>query len=280
MIDLLPATATSHFVEVNGVKLHYLDYGLAGRQPLLFVHGGAAHAHWFDFVAPGFSADHHVRSLDQRGHGDSAWAEPAAYSFKIYAADLNAFVEALDLRDFVLIGHSMGGIVSLLYAATYPGRVGRLVIVDSTMRHSTDRVAQMREIGTRPATRYATQEDLVARYRLRPFEGAHQAAPEVIQRMALYSGRQEADGSWRHKADRRMYARFEPVASVPLWAQIKVPTLAVKGDRTTRFTPEVLAEIRALAPQVQLAEVPGSDHHVMLDNPQGFVDAVRKFLQT
>src|SRR4051812_45643556 len=76
------------FVEVNGVKLHYLDYGTAGGAPMLCLHGGAVNAHWFDFVAAGFNQRYHVRALDQRGHGDSAWAEPPVYTYAAYAADV------------------------------------------------------------------------------------------------------------------------------------------------------------------------------------------------
>jgi pimeloyl-ACP methyl ester carboxylesterase len=246
---------------------------------MLCVHGGAAHAHWFDFVAPGFIPDHHVYSMDLRGHGDSAWAEPHTYSWKHYAEDVNTVVEQLDLRDFVLVGHSMGGMVSLVYAATHPGRMAQLVIIDSIMLMPMDRVTRMREFGTKPARDYSTQEELVARYRLEPAE-TQMAAPEVIHRMALHSGRQDANGRWQHKADRRVYANFQQIAGVPLWEKVKVPALVVKGERSTRFTPEVLAEVRARAPQVQMAEVPASDHHITLDNPQGFIDVVRQFLKS
>ena len=245
---------------------------------MLCIHGGAAHAHWFDYVAPGFIADHHVLSLDLRGHGDSAWAEPRTYSWKTYAEDLNAFVEKLDLRDFVLIGHSMGGMISLVYAATHPGRLGTLVIVDSIMLMPMDRVTRMREFGRKPARSYATQEELVARYRLEPAE-TQMAAPEVIERMALHSGRQDADGRWHHKADRGVYANFEQIAGVPLWEKVKVPALAIRGERSTRLTPEVMREINARAPQVQMAEVAASDHHITLDNPRGFIEVVQKFLR-
>jgi pimeloyl-ACP methyl ester carboxylesterase len=278
MTDLQAANGLSHFVEANGVRLHYLDYGTAGRRPMLCVHGGAAHAHWFDFVAPGFTPDHHVLSLDQRGHGDSARADPHTYSWKTFAADINAFVEKLDLHDFVLVGHSMGGMVSLAYAAMYPGRMGALVIVDTIMLMPMERVTRMREFGARPAKDYATQEELIARYRLEPAD-SQMAAPEVIRRMAMHSGRQDADGRWQHKADRGVYAKFGQIAGVPLWEKVKVPALVIRGERSTRFTPQQLAEVRARAPQVQMAEVPASDHHITLDNPQGFVDVVQKFLR-
>ena len=277
MTDVNVASSTSNFLAVNGTKLHYLDYGTAGRRPMLCVHGGQAHAHWFDFVAPGFTPDHHVYAHDLRGHGDSAWADPQTYSFETHADDINAFMEKLDLRDVVLIGHSMGGMISLLYAATHPGRVSRLVIVDSTMLMPMDRVTKMREFSARPARSYATQDELVARYRLEPAQ-SELASPDVVRRMALHSGRQDEAGRWQHKADRRVYANFRQVAGVPLWEKIKVPALVIKGEHSTRFGPDVLAEIRARAPQVQNAMVPASDHHITLENPRGFVAAVRKFL--
>ncbi len=278
MTELPVANGVSHFVQANGVRLHYLDHGTAGKRPMLCVHGGAAHARWFDYVAPGFTADHRVLALDLRGHGDSEWAAQETYAFRTFAADIHAFVEQLDLRDFVLVGHSMGGMVSLVYASTYPQRLGKLVIVDSTMLMPLERVNRMRTFGTRPANTFATQAELVARYRLEPSE-SQMAAPEVIQRMATYGSRQNADGRWQHKADRRVYANFEQIAGMPLWDKIKAPTLAIKGERSTRFLPDILAEIRAKAPQVQMAEVPASDHHIMLDNPRGFVDAVQPFLR-
>jgi pimeloyl-ACP methyl ester carboxylesterase len=279
MTDLQAASGTSHFLDANGVKLHYLDYGVAGRPAMLCVHGAAAHAHWFDFVAPRLIEHHHVYSLDLRGHGDSAWADQQSYTFQTFAADLNAVVEALDLRDFVLIGHSMGGMVSLVYAATHPGRVARLVIVDSIMLMPLDRVAQMRAFGARPATSYATLDELTARYRLNPPD-THIAAPEVIHRMAMHSGREGSDGRWQHKADRGVYGNFQQIAGVPLWEKIKIPALVIKGERSTRFGPKVLAEIRARAPQVKFAQVAASNHHITLDNPGGFVDVVEEFLRT
>jgi pimeloyl-ACP methyl ester carboxylesterase len=280
MTRLQAAASTSHFAEVNGIRLHYLDFGTAGNPPMLCIHGGAAHAHWFDFVAPGFTPNHHVYAMDLRGHGDSAWADPKTYAWITFAEDVNALVEKLDLRDYVLVGHSMGGMVSLVHAATHPGRIGRLVIVDSVMLMPMERVNKMRAFGEKPLKGYATQEELVARYRL---EGGEKqiAAPEVLHRMAKFSAKQSADGRWQHKADRGVYANFQQIAGLPLWEKVKVPALVIRGGaHSPRFTPAVMAEIHARAPQVQVAEVPASDHHVTLDNPHGFIDVVQQFFRT
>lgn len=271
-----PATAVSRVVQVNGLRLHYLDYGAEGRTPMLCIHGGAAHAHWFDFVASGFTADHRVLSFDLRGHGDSQWSEPP-YSYATYAADLAATVETLDLRNVTVIGHSMGGLVALVYAALYPSRVGRLVIVDSRMLMPVNNVAALREAGTRAARNYPSRDALIARYRLEP-AGTQIAAPDVVHHMALHSGREQPDGTWQHKFDRRVFASFERLDGMSFWDRIKVPALLVKGEHSDRITPDILTGIRKNAPQTQMVEVAHADHHVMLDNPQGFIDAVRSFL--
>ena len=180
--DMRPAPHESRRVEANGLDLHYLDYGTAGRPPMLCLHGGAVTAHWFDFVAPGFTADYHVRALDQRGHGDSARAEPPDYRYASYASDLDEVIRKLGLRDVVLVGHSMGGLVSLLYAATYPGVARAIVVIDSTLRAAPERVSRLHEIGNREGSNYATNEEFIERFRVRP-EGT-QAAPRIIRDLA------------------------------------------------------------------------------------------------
>jgi pimeloyl-ACP methyl ester carboxylesterase len=271
-----PAPSASGFVEAGGLRLHYLDYGTAGRPAMLCVHGGGAHAHWFDFVARDFSADYHVLAPDLRGHGDSAWGGPLEYTYELFASDLAEVVEKLDLRDFVLIGHSMGGMASLMYAATYPGRVGRLVVADTTLHMAPERIAAMREVGARQGSSYATRDEFVTRYRLRPTGTT--AAPGVIRHVAENGARQLDDGSWRHKFDRNVYARRVSVNGLPYWNQIGIPALLVKGDRSPRISPQIVAAVKARCPHVELAEVSHSDHHVTLDNPSGFSRAVQAFL--
>jgi pimeloyl-ACP methyl ester carboxylesterase len=243
---------------------------------MLCIHGGAAHSHWFDFVAPGFTPNYHVRSLDLRGHGDSEPVDPPQYLYKDYAADVNRVVEALDLRDFVLIGHSMGGTVSLLYLATYPGRAARFVMVDSTVNLPPERIALLRDVGSRPGRNYDSREEMIDRYRLRPGESL--ARPEVVRYIAARSIKQDSDGTWKYKFDRNVYATREPFDGNPLWDKVKIPTLLVRGERSMRITPQVFEQVKKHCPQAELATVSNSDHHVTLDNPLGFIEAVKPWL--
>src|SRR4029078_3280967 len=95
------------------------------------------------------------------------------------------------------------------------------------------------------------------------------ATREVLRHLAQCGARQLADGTWGHKFDRDVYAVRESVDGLPHWPHIKVPALLVKGGRSHRITPEIVAEVQKRAPQVECAEVEGADHHVTLDSRQG-----------
>jgi pimeloyl-ACP methyl ester carboxylesterase len=134
----------------------------------------------------------------------------------------------------------------------------------------------LHQIGNREGSSYATEEEFIARFKVRP-EGT-QAAPEVIRYLAGLGGRQGEDGRWRHKFDRNVYSKRQLIDIPPLWDRVKIPVLLVKGGLSDRITPEIYEDIRTRAPQVELVEVPGSEHHVTLDNPAGCAEAIKAFL--
>ena len=274
---LEPAPYIESFVEVAGLRLRIQDYGTAGKAPMLCLHGGAANAHWYDFVAQGFTADYHMRAVDLRGHGDSDWDTAAAdYTYRRQAADLDELTGKLDLRDFILIGHSMGGMIASVYAATYPGRAKALIVVDSNLVMTHERIANYNLVGNREGREYATQEDFIANYRVRPRGSS--AAPEILRHIAQHSGRRFEDGRWRHKVDRKVYVSREFFDSFAIWNHIRIPALLMKAERGGRITPAVIAELKSRAPQLVVAVVPDADHHITLDNPAGFIRVARGFL--
>jgi esterase len=149
------------FATVNGLRLHYLDWGTAGQHPMIFLHGGSAYAHWWDWVAPAFAADFHVLALDQRGHGDSAHVDRQAYGTRHYVAEVRQFVLSLGLHKAVLIGHSMGGHNALIYAAQHARELAALIVVDTAASYSEEAVRFLGKLAAQPAREFASLEDAV-----------------------------------------------------------------------------------------------------------------------
>lgn len=113
---------------LGGLRFHYREWPNPGAQALVLLHGFTGHARTWDSFAAAMQAGYHVYALDQRGHGDSAWAED--YSVEAMVGDMDRFVRALGLERFALLGLSMGGRTAYHYAGMHPEEVERLVIVD------------------------------------------------------------------------------------------------------------------------------------------------------
>jgi len=121
-------TAASRFISINGLTLHYLDFGDRGKPPLVCIHGLSGNAHNFDSLAPHLENDYHVISIDVRGRGDSQWGAADDYNHAVYTTDLAALIDQLQFATVTLIGTSMGGAIAMLYAGGYPERIERIVL--------------------------------------------------------------------------------------------------------------------------------------------------------
>ena len=167
------AEPINHFVEINDLKLHYLDWGGdPDKHTLLLVHGGSAHAHWWDDVAPQLTPYGHVIALDFRGHGRSQWADPPNYGLEIYLQELVGFISQHLQTRVVLVGHSMGGHVAQLLADDRPDLLEALIAIDSPPNgpplatRLKWRWKRRKQGGPRPE--FNSAQDLIKRFRLSP----------------------------------------------------------------------------------------------------------------
>lgn len=268
-------SARSRRLTVNRLSLHGLEWGQPGAPGLLFLHGGAAHAHWFDAVAPSFAGRFHVVSLDQRGHGESQWPEPPTYRTQDFCQDLPGVMEALGWKDMTLVGHSMGGHNAMCFAAWHPDRVERLVIVDSRPAIPPDRLTMMHRRGYRPPRRHESPEAAVAAFRLLPRETV--ASPPLLAHLAR-AGIIEREGRWMYRFDPACNGTRQPVDAWPLLPKIACPTLIVRGEKSPILPRRMGEEMAKAIPGALLAEVPGVYHHLVLDAPHAFVAVLQRFL--
>ena len=268
-------SARSRRLTVNALSLHGLEWGAPGLSGLLFLHGGAAHAHWFDAVASAFADRFHVVSLDQRGHGESQWPEPPAYRTQDFAGDLLGVMDALGWTRMTLIGHSMGGHNAMAFAAWHPERVERLVIVDSRPSIPPDRLTQMHQRGYRPPRRHPSAGAAVAAFRLLPRETV--APPALLAHLAQ-AGITEREGKWVYRFDPACNGTRQPVDAWPLLPKIACPTLIVRGEKSPILPRPMGEEMVKKIPGATLAEIPGVYHHLVLDAPAAFIALLEGFL--
>jgi pimeloyl-ACP methyl ester carboxylesterase len=275
-LHLACQSAASRFVQVKGLRLHLLAWGTEKQGlPLCFLHGGSAHAHWFDRVIPTLAERFPIVALDQRGHGESDWPTPPAYATEDFAADLLGVFDALGWDRVVLIGHSMGGHNAMAFAAWYPGRVRALVIVDSRPAFPAERLARLRERGTRALRQHPTLGSALAAFRLVPRETV--ADPALLAHLAR-AGIARRDGAWLYRFDPDSNRFRRPADTWTLLDRITAPTLIVRGEWSPVLPPDMAERLLGAIHGAGLVVIPGAYHHLVLDNPHAFAGVLHDFL--
>ena len=265
---------------VNGLRLRALEWGVPGRSALCFLHGGSAHAHWFDAVAPAFADRYHVLSLDQRGHGESDWPAPSpggtAYATADFASDLLGVLDALGCERVTLCGHSMGGHNAMAFAAWHPDRVKGLIVVDSRPFIPVERLDRMHRRGRRGPRRHESLEAALASFQLLPRETT--ADPELLRHLAR-EGIAERDGRFLYRFDPACNGIRRPADVLSLLPLIAAPTLLVRGGRSPVLPHAMAQDMASRMRRVWLEEIPDAYHHVVLDQPVAFTAIMDRFLR-
>jgi esterase len=268
-------------ISVNGLDLHYHDWGGSPEMPhLVLLHGLSSNAWAFAPFARRMRDRLHVVALDVRGHGDSAWSPDGAYQFSDQAADLAGFVDQLGLERFSLLGTSMGGMIALHYAGDHAARLERLVINDigPEIEAGSNRITQA--TGERPTSFASVDEAIEFGLRTRPNLAI--LSPEE-QREVLRGGiRQAADGRWTWKVDPE-YARQRLQAGVkprPPWStltRVTCPTLVLWGMQSDVLSEQQARRMVESLPHGELVSVPDVGHAPVLLEPAAF-EALQRFL--
>ena len=267
------------FVDANGLRFHCLEWGNPANPTVLMLHGVSQQAHSWDFISLPLSPDYHVLALDQRGHGDSDWAPDGDYTLDAMVDDLDAVVSALGLDGkFHLMGHSMGGRNSFVWASRHPGALKSLTIVDTgpeTASRGRQRIRNFQEL----PDNLDTLEEFADR--IQEYTGRTR---EQVLGALKYSIRQGADGKWTWKYDRviRQGGRrdnFEPEQLWECWRRIDCPTLVTRGDRSDIFADETLQRMGREIADCTTVTVSNAGHLVQGDNPPEFLAAARAHLE-
>jgi len=271
----------SHHLLLGPMRFHYLDWGIKGLPPVVFLHGGGLNAHTWDIVCAALRRERHCLALDQRGHGESEWSPEMDYATESHAGDVGAFVDALKLERFVLVGMSLGGANGLAWAGRHSQRLAGLVMIDVGPEVRAEGVRKIAAF-TSEATPLDSIEDFVAK--ALAFNPRRDAT--LLRRSLLHNLRRMPDGKWMWKYDQRHRGRaLDPAAAGRrrelLWsaaAKVSCPTLVVRGAESDVFHDEDAARLSGALPNGRWVKIANAGHTVQGDNPAGLLVALRAFL--
>ncbi|MEJ0075347.1 MAG: alpha/beta hydrolase [Alphaproteobacteria bacterium] len=272
----------------QSLRLHYADWGNADAPPILLVHGGRDHCRSWDAIARVLQPHFHVLAPDLRGHGDSDWTKGGSYALTEYVYDLSRLVRHIAARQVTIVGHSMGGMVGLIYAGTFPDEVAALVVLDGVTVMPDEKIApaceriakyvgQLDKLEDREPRRYSTIEEAAAQMR------AHnkRLPPELALHLAAFGAKRNADHTYSWKFDPYQRARAPHRLSgddhVSLWSRITCPVLLLHAAESFLQS----SQTARLADHFQNARsetISDAGHWLHHDKPDEVLAAIRTFL--
>ncbi len=259
-------------------RLHYLEWNPRGAETLILLHGNSANVWWWESFAALMPPRFHIIAIDQRGHGDSEWVRPPAYSPAGYADDLARFIAERGLKRPVVIGHSMGGVSVLAFLERYPERARAAVAIDVAVTSSRGRDRFLRRLRALPTVAYADLATAKARFRLMPSEGA--IAPAILNRIAEQSLGRTDDGRYTLKFDRESFFGSDGIEVLDAIRSARVPLLLIRGGLSKIMTAEGARHALESNPQARLEVIAGAHHHLLLERPDALAEIVQRFVES
>lgn len=262
------------YIFINNLRLHYLEWGKKSAQTMVLLHGVTDNAHVWDYFAPYASDRFRVIALDQRGHGDSDWAVPPAYSCNDYYSDLSGLIVALQLTGTILMGHSMGALHALKYACNNPDNVTGLIYVDIEPSPPPWNRTYLHELFNTQSSSYDSIEEYVDKMQ----KTSPYANKDIISNLAPYYLHKRNDGKFRITFDREVLKHFDQYQLHSCLSGIQCPTLIIRGEESLVMRREIAQEMNRSILKSRLIEIPDAAHPVLTDNPLQFQQAVMDFL--
>lgn len=268
----LEMPSRSRRIDADGCRVHYLSWGDPGRPPVILVHGNAAHAEWWRFIAPLLATQYHVLAIDLGGMGDSGHC--GRYERERYAGQVMAVADAAAPgRPPFIVGHSMGGFVAIMAGAAHGGRLAGIIVIDSPIESPDRRIpAHAVQVQAR-ADVYADRAEALRRFRLVPQQEVECAF--YLDHIARHSI-VEAAGGWRWKFDPAAVGHPRPTAFTDALLGMRCKAALFIGEHSARVDQEARAYMRrTFGGRMPIVELANCRHHVMLDEPLALVAALR-----
>ena len=272
--------ATNHFLTIKNLRFHYLEWGNQDAPPMILLHGRSGNAGNWEKVGPVFMEDYRVIAPDMRGCGQTDWDPSGNYPMENFLDDLEQLFALLKLSQFVLIGHSMGANIALLYAGRHPERVTRLILEDGgPLNEAHAKFAWKRPL---PPLEFASWDEADTAIRnMFPWK----VSDEDLLRSHRYELKEEPDGRVTWRTDKKGWLNPEldpePIMIEGAWEavkQLRCPTLAIRAGINPILNPLDAEKMAALNPLIQVVVIPDSTHNIHGTQFEAYIKTVKHFL--
>ena len=275
--------------EIDGCRVHYLEYGDPSQETCVFIHGNRDHCHSWDlllesFDKAGFTLPH-VVSLDLRGHGDSGWVGPErGYRHEDFVLDVVGLLRHLKKDAVTVVAHSLGGSMSVVFAGALPEKVKRLAIIEAAGPYGRTEQETPELFG-----RWTKDDgsDTILTY----YATVAQAADAIVRRfplvpnraamhMARHGTRRTPHGLvWKYdpRARNPSYSSFSETQVKAFIERIDCPTLLVFGSDSGYKESPRYGRVDHFRNRT-LVEIPGTGHHVQQEKPDELASVLIPFL--
>ncbi|MFC2007842.1 alpha/beta fold hydrolase [Chloroflexota bacterium] len=271
---------------VNGINLNYFDWG--GDGPVMVLlhgsHGSTSFGRMWDFTARLLHPDYRILALDQRGFGDSDKPQ-TGYASEDYAADLAAFVDALGIAPFILVGKSMGGRVAQTYGGLYPDKVSHIVLVNGphyvslfSDPEAAERFRKGSEAMRVPQTTFPSEDEAIKQLSDRY---AERGGETVLRHDLKYNTNRKPDGrlEWKYDNNARAESHYHIPDNLTSYVKrITCPVLFAVAENNQDMSGERLHHAESLFSNVVSVKIANSSHDPQTENPVETARVIREFL--
>ncbi|MFL2885842.1 MAG: alpha/beta fold hydrolase [Candidatus Pelagibacterales bacterium] len=273
-LELKPSVQS---LKVDGVNINYLAWGEKNKPGILFVHGGMAHAHWWSFIAPYFAKTHRVIAMNLSGMGDSDWREN--YASELWGKEIVEIAKYEELNKPIIVGHSLGGMCSVIAASQFKNELYGLVIVDTAILPPSE-IPDKFDLKIKANKTYQSIDEAKSRFRLVPSQG--NSLDYIMDYIAEKSLRKTDEG-WTWKFDPSYMKIFntdgfrerQAILSEKL-ARLECRVAVFRGEKSMLFSESASKYMRELTnKKTPIIAIPEAHHHIMVDQPLALISALR-----
>ena len=279
-LDAIAQKPDTKTVKIKGSKISYNCWGEKNKPGLIFVHGGMAHADWWNFITPYFLKTHRVIAMNLGGMGDSDWRKE--YSTETWGLEIEGVCKKEKLKKPIIIGHSLGGMCGVYAASIMKKNLYGLVIVDTAILPPSDKPPKF-DFKIRANKIYKSLKEIKSRFRLVP--GQIDALGYIMEYIAEKSIKKNK-GGWTWKFDPNYMKIFNSESFLERQAVyrnklkgLKCRVAILRGEKSVIFPGSSAKYMHELMDKKSpIINVPEAHHHIMVDQPMALISALRSLI--